>query len=108
MLNILRLVPFGATAEQQDDTIASLAEVDAVAWAVIEAQLVQATTEGIGVAEIAKAQACQAHTDASCGRAISQSSQPLGEWRTTIVRLVDFDLQRHRLHHESQCSIKAT
>jgi hypothetical protein len=37
LLNILRLVPFGATAEQQDDTIASLAEVDAVAGAAIEA-----------------------------------------------------------------------
>ncbi|MFH0899692.1 MAG: hypothetical protein V2A73_03560 [Pseudomonadota bacterium] len=101
MLNILRLVPFGATAEQQDDTIASLAEVDAVAGALIEAQLVQTATEGMGVAEVAEAQACQAHTDASCGRSIFQRSQPLGEWRTAIVRLVDLDLQRHRLHHGS-------
>jgi len=48
------LVALCATAEQQDHAIFSPAKVDAVAWTMVDAQLVEATTKGIGIPEVAQ------------------------------------------------------
>jgi hypothetical protein len=99
LFDVPRLGRLGAAAEQEDEASTSPAEVDAVAWAVIDAQLVEAATEGVGDTEVAEAQARQANSDAGSGSSVSQATQPLRERRTAFLRLVYLDLQWSRFCH---------
>jgi hypothetical protein len=54
-------------------------EVDSIAWADMQPHLMDTTTQGPGVAEIAQASRFQPRQDSGFGLGIAEIAQPIGE-----------------------------
>jgi hypothetical protein len=78
-LDILGLGAFVTTAQQDDDRISALLEIDAVAGAVMDTELADSSSDQLDIAEMALGETIQPREDQASGAPISESHSPFSE-----------------------------
>ncbi len=72
--------------------MACLTEVDAVPRSVVDPQLVETTTNRLGVTKVPKRQSIQSNSDSNTGATISETVDPLTKWGMPVRGLVFDDV----------------
>jgi len=96
-LDVFRLRPFVTTAEEDDQCVAILSVVHAVAWPVVYPKLANPFTDVFPIAEETGFQPVQPRNDSRARGVVSESVQPFSQRRSAIGGLVLADFHRASL-----------
>ena len=102
LLDIFGLGSFVATTQEQDERLALLRVIHAVARTVVDAQLANALAEALSIAEEPCFQSIEPRNDARTRPGIAKPREPFGHRHPAVSRLVLADF------HIGYCSPKAT
>ena len=106
--DVARLGRFVAGTEEEDNGRAFPRDVNAVARAVVDAELQHALPHRLAVAEVRRAKARDAGVYLFDCAEVSEASEPVVERAAAVVRLVDVDFDFDVWHANEACSLKAT
>jgi hypothetical protein len=91
LFDVFSLSALVSATEQQHDRRTDLAEIDSVAWSVIDPELLNPITHTVTVSEVPQPYSIQPHSNLGSGLDIAQRGKPFAKRRQTILRHIDLE-----------------